>query len=75
MPLEAITLALKPAPLLECPSCGARPFEPFMRGQVQRTGWSLLVERFRAWRQKREVEYCAVICHACKEIVGYESGL
>lgn len=72
MPIEAIELALKPPPLLECPKCGARPFEPFMRGQVQKTGFSLLLERWRAWREKREMRYCAVICWKCKEIVDYE---
>jgi hypothetical protein len=59
-------------PLEYCPKCGAKPFSPFLRGQVQKSGWSLLVERWRAWRKKRPLRYCALICWTCKEIVDYE---
>jgi len=47
-----------------CPRCG-EPFPEFMRGQVQRGKRFLWV----LWRRP----YCAVICHKCKRIVGWES--
>jgi hypothetical protein len=72
MPIEAVRLANEPPSLEQCPKCGAQPFSPFMRGQVQKSGLGLLLEFWRAWRQKRAPRYCAVICWACKEIVGYE---
>jgi len=59
-PIQAITSRSMPPPLVECPNC-RYPFEPFMRGQVARFSWFGL--RKRIW---------AVICRACKEIVGYE---
>ena len=43
-----------------CPRC-KKPFVPFMRGQVARFAWFGL-------RKKT----LALICWACKEIVGYE---
>lgn len=59
--------AMMPA---SCPHCGARPFEPFLRGQVGRSAWPwwawlLPLER---WRRPS----LALICWACKDIVGYE---
>ena len=45
----------------ECPRCGSKPFESFMRGLVQRNNWF-------GFRK----QYCAVICSDCKQIVGYE---
>lgn len=63
MPIEVYLLRDAPEPLETCPKCG-KPFESFMRGMVQRpTRW--------LWIGPRR-PYCAVICRACKEIVGYE---
>lgn len=64
MPVEYLQLKDEPAYLCRCPKCGREPFEPFMRGQVQR--------RKRTWYGKRR-PYCAVICTACMEVVGYEA--
>lgn len=64
MPIEFSLLLRKPVKLTNCPRCG-EPFEPFLRGQVQRTK--------RSWfGLGRRRPYCALICWACKEIVGYE---
>ena len=46
-----------------CPACGAR-FPEFLRGEVQRS------KRFLGFLWKRP--YCAVICHVCKDIIGWE---
>jgi hypothetical protein len=43
-----------------CPKCGAE-FPEFMRGLVQSR-----------WRKILGMKYCAVICHKCKEIIGWE---
>jgi hypothetical protein len=64
MPIEAATLADAPIPLRSCPKCGKEPFEPFMRGQVQRS-------RYR-WLRRRP--YCALICSRCKLIIDWEYG-
>lgn len=69
MPIEAVILDALPSPLACCPKCGDAPFRPFLRGQVQRWpyGWRTL------WLPLGEPRsYCALICWACKEIVGYE---
>ena len=66
MPLEVLLLEGKPVPFGACPACGARPFKPFMRGQVQR-------RRTRYWFGGERRDYCALICSSCKEIVGHES--
>ncbi len=59
-------VALKDAPyaLEVCPKCGT-PFPEFLRGCVQRS------KRFLGFLWKRP--YCAIICHGCKEIIGYEN--
>lgn len=72
MPREYTLLCGRPVPLENCPKCGARPFDPFLRGLVQKTGIGFLVELWRAWREKRPARYCALICWDCKEIVDYE---
>ena len=64
MPIECAVLLDKPSPIESCPHCGASPFDPFLRGQVQRWRWSLLRLEIRP--------YCTLICSTCKEIVGYE---
>jgi hypothetical protein len=71
MPIEFTLLKDAPVPLSQCPKCGASPFSPFMRGQVQRSKWSWdwLVSVF----TRRPFAYCALICRHCKEVVGYES--
>lgn len=63
MPIECSQLQGKPNRLTHCPKC-EKPFIPFLRGQVQRSG--------RKWFIGRRQPYCALICWACKEIVGYE---
>ena len=63
MPVEYLLLKNAPVPLVTCPKCGA-PFEPFLRGLVQRSA--------RRWWFGRRRATCALICWACKEIVGYE---
>lgn len=60
MPWEFGALKDQSEPLERCPLCGAS-FESFLRGMVQSS-----------WRKFFRIEYCAVICRACKEIVGYE---
>ena len=68
MPWEYGALVDAPVPLATCPKCGAQPFDPFLRGTVQRS------ERpwWRPWWGPTR-PYCALICWKCKEIVGYES--
>lgn len=71
MPIEAIALTMQEPPFVKCPKCGAEPFTPFMRGEVQRS-W------FKSWTGWKAVmfgwpfDYCAVICADCKKIVGWE---
>lgn len=67
MPLEALVSSGMAVPLEVCPKCG-KPFEPFMRGQVTRSPWT-----FRRWWFRRRADIWALICWACKEIVGYEA--
>jgi phage terminase large subunit GpA-like protein len=64
MPIECEQLAGRPVPFVLCPKCG-EIFYPFLRGMVQR-------RRYR-WLFWGPWPYCALICWACKEIVGYES--
>lgn len=66
MPIEALILSHAPYAKEKCQKCGER-FPEFMRGQVQRS------KRFLGIGPRRR--YCAVICHACKEIIGWESPL
>ena len=65
MPIECVLLEDRPVPLPACPKCGARPFEPFIRGTVQRRK-----AKFFFWQPW---PYCALICSRCKEIAAYES--
>lgn len=60
MPLEAETLRRYPYAREKCSKCG-EPFPEFMRGQVQST-----------WRKFFGLPYCAVICHRCKQVIGWE---
>lgn len=46
---------------IECEQLRGEPFPEFMRGQVQST-----------WRRLLRLAYCAVICHNCKQITGWE---
>ena len=64
MPLEVTLLKNYPYAFEVCPKCGER-FPEFMRGRVQRSKRYLFVLRKRP--------YCAVICHACKAIIGWEA--
>ena len=60
MPKEYLQLKNRPYAIEKCPKCGQIAPE-FMRGMV-----------FSGWRQMFGLPYCAVICHKCKEIIGYE---
>lgn len=60
MPFEYTLLKNKPYAKERCQKCG-QSFPEFLRGQVQS-----------AWRKFFRLPYCAVICHACKEIIGWE---
>lgn len=63
MPIECTQLDGAPERLDYCPKCH-EPFEAFLRGQVQR--WP------RKWFIGPSRPHCALICRACKDIVGYE---
>ena len=64
MPTEFALLKNEPPTYTECPKCKHKPFENFLRGQVQRgKKWFWLIKR----------PYCVVICYNCKEILGHES--
>jgi hypothetical protein len=65
MPIEATLLHDQAVPFASCPECYVTPFEPFMRGCVQRSK--------RRWLIGKKQDYCAIICSSCQEIVGYES--
>ena len=69
MPIEASLLCDVPYPEVRCPKCGHFPLEPFMRGIVQRHKWGLCL----TWPFVCRQPYCAIICSACQEIVGYEA--
>lgn len=60
MPIEAEQLRNAPYAKESCNKCGAQ-FPEFMRGQVQS-----------AWRRLLFLPYCAVICHKCKQVIGWE---
>ena len=60
MPKEVELLRYAPYAKETCPKCGA-PFPEFLRGQVQSD-----------WRRWLRLPYCAIICHGCKEIIGWE---
>jgi hypothetical protein len=60
MPWEFGALKHEPEPLENCPMCGAA-FRCFLRGMVHSP-----------WRKLFCLDYVAVICEHCKEIVGYE---
>ena len=64
MPIEFEILRHQPPPLAKCPKCGAEPFIPDHRGCIQRRQYTPLGKR---------QDYCALICHSCLEIVGFES--
>lgn len=65
MPIEYLLLKNKNAALNKCPVCKDKPFDHFLRGQVQR--------RRKTWILQRKRDYCAVICSKCKNTVGWES--
>ena len=75
MPFEYKLLRYARVPIESCPKCGARPFDPFLRGQVHRGPIrQICIELWRRLHGNCEpVGYCALICWTCKEIVGYES--
>lgn len=65
LPIEYLQLADKDVPIAFCPKCGDKPFDPFLRGMVQRS-----VRKW--WFFGPPRPYCALICSKCKEIVSYE---
>ena len=65
MPVEYTLLQYRPVPIARCPKCGAEPFVPFLRGNIQRSKRRYFV--LEPW------PYCALICSTCKEIVDYEN--
>lgn len=67
MPPEAVWMQADPVPFAACPRCGASPFEPFLRGMVGRPTRTLL-----SWPPYKRRPYIALICWACKQIVGWE---
>lgn len=73
MPMECFILKDKPTTIVRCPACNVYPFEPFMRGQVQKGWLEWVVELIRSRLSDRPPCYCAVICSDCKEIVGWEN--
>ena len=60
MPIEYARLSGEPHRFAKCKHCG-EPYPEFMRGQVQS-----------AWRRFFGMPYCAVICHHCKKLTGWE---
>lgn len=60
MPIEYVLLKNRPYAVEICRHCGEKAPE-FLRGMVQSS-----------WRKLLGLPYCAVICHACKNITGYE---
>lgn len=60
MPIECAWLRSDKPKFDNCPKCKER-FEPFLRGMIQSF-----------WRGLFGKPYCAVICRACKDIVGWE---
>lgn len=63
MPIEYVALQDAPYAKEECQLCGAR-FPEALRGLVQRSK--------RSWLGFRR-PYCAVICHVCFNIIGWEA--
>ena len=63
MPVEFLLLKGEPVGIYWCPCCMASPFEPFLRGIIQR--------RRRTWYLRKR-PYCALICGECKALVGWE---
>lgn len=72
MPIECTWLQNKPSPLERCPICGAEPFEPFMRGMIQRKPIGFRWRREFPFFEFYPRPYCALICWSCKAIVDYE---
>jgi hypothetical protein len=72
MPKEVLYLQNLPSPIRACPKCGAQPFEPFLRGTVQRSPTKVLWSFRWPFISLVSQPYCALICWKCKEIVGYE---
>lgn len=60
MPKECELLKKEPYVFEKCKLCGT-PFPEFMRGQVQSSS-----------RKFFGLPYCAVICHNCKDVIGWE---
>lgn len=60
MPIECEQLRNAPFAREKCKHCGSG-LPDFMLGQVQST-----------WRRLLRLPYCAVICHKCKKLTGWE---
>ena len=64
MPVETKLFMNIPLSDIKCPRCGVSS-NGFMRGYVQRS------RRFAYVLWSRP--YCAIICHVCKDVIGWES--
>jgi len=64
MPEEYLMLKDLPVPIDACPLCEDEPFDPMMRGMVQRGK--------RKWLVGKPRPYCLLICAHCHGMVGYE---
>lgn len=73
MPIETRLLEKQPEAIQKCPKCGAEPFLSMLRGQVHRAATEAPVAKVLAIVRQQPFAYCAVICAACTDIVGWES--
>lgn len=56
-----------------CPSCGAKPFRPFLRAQLVRTTLWQPLAWLSAWWRGRPFASTALVCMRCRDIVGWEN--
>jgi hypothetical protein len=63
--IEARLLKDKRPVFRQCPLCAAEPFEPSLRGLIQRPKRSW-------WGLGKPRAYCAVICSNCHKVIGWE---
>ncbi len=72
MPREYIQLYHAPSPMETCPHCH-EPFNPAMRGCVQRSPWDAPWVWLMSWWHGTPFPYCSLICERCMDVVGYEA--
>ena len=71
MTVEHLVLKQAVESLRQCPHC-RKPFDYFLRGLIQKTGFELLIEKLVSKILRRKPIYCALICAECKATVGHE---